>query len=192
MATGQRTHTAKPVYINREAQHERFGGFNIGSAIFGWLVATGISAIIASILAAAGSAIALSKVDEATSGSLKTIGIVGGILLLITLAIAYYAGGYVAGRMSRFDGARQGFGVWIIGIVITIILAAAGAILGSKYNVLQTLNLPHLPIKGSSFTTGGLITSLLSLLVTLAAALGGGKAGEAYHRRIDEASMAER
>ena len=37
----------------------------------------------------------------------------GGIALLVALLIAYFSGGYVAGRMSRFDGARQGIGVWI-------------------------------------------------------------------------------
>jgi hypothetical protein len=37
-----------------------------------------------------------------------TIGIVAGIILLVVLVNAYYIGGYVACRMSRFDGARQG------------------------------------------------------------------------------------
>jgi hypothetical protein len=34
------------------------------------------------------------------------IGIVGGISLIVIALIAYFAGGYVAGRMSRFDGER--------------------------------------------------------------------------------------
>ena len=29
--------------------------------------------------------------------------------------------------MSRFDGGRQGIGVWIFGLAITLILAAIGA-----------------------------------------------------------------
>ena len=60
--------------------------------------------------------------------------------------IAYYAGGYVAGRMSRFDGARQGFGVWLFGLLVTIAIAAAGAIFGDKYNVFEQLNLPRIPV----------------------------------------------
>ena len=69
--------------------------------------------------------------------------------------IAYYAGGYVAGRMSRFDGARQGFGVWLFGLVVTLVVAAAGAILGDQYNVFDKLNLPRIPSNASDLTTGG-------------------------------------
>ncbi len=36
--------------------------------------------------------------------------LLGGIALLVALIVAYYAGGYVAGRMSRFDGAPPGHG----------------------------------------------------------------------------------
>jgi hypothetical protein len=158
-----------------------------GAALYGWLVSTGIAAILTAILGAAGSAVAVTSINNAsniTGSTAQTVGLVSGILFLVVLAIAYYAGGYVAGRLSRFDGARQGFATWVIGVIVTLILGGAGAALGAKYNILQQLNLPHLPI-GSSFTTGGLVASLLALLVTLAAAVSGGKTGENYHRKID-------
>ena len=79
--------------------------------------------------------------------------------------------------MSRFDGARQGLGVRLIGLMITILLAIAGAILGSSVNLLAQLNLPTVP----------LITLVLVLVVTLLAALGGGKAGQRYHGKVDRA-----
>jgi hypothetical protein len=44
---------------------------------------------------------------EATSDAaddVGTVGIVGGVLLLAILLVAYYAGAYVAGRMARFTG----------------------------------------------------------------------------------------
>ena len=41
--------------------------------------------------------------------------------------------------MARFDGGRQGIAVWVIGLAVTITLAAAGAIFGSEYNVLERL-----------------------------------------------------
>ena len=103
-------------------------------------------------------------------------------MLLIVLALAYHAGGYVAGRMSRFDGARQGLGVWLIGLIITILLAIAGAILGSSVNLLAQLNLPTVP----------LITLVLVLVVTLLAALGGGKAASATTARWTERSADRR
>jgi hypothetical protein len=65
--------------------------------------------------------------------------------MLVVLGIAYFAGGYVAGRMARFDGARQGVAVWIIGLLVVLLLAGAGAAFGAKYNVLAQLDLPGSP-----------------------------------------------
>lgn len=181
-------HMQEHAVVDRDLQRSEFGGFHFGAAFFGWLVTTGLATIVIALLSAAGSAVAVAAVDSvnAVSGqTASTVGLVSGILLVIALAISYYAGGYVAGRMSRFDGARQGVGVWLIGVLLTLILGGLGAALGAKYNVLQGLNLPHLPINQGSFTTGGLITSVAALLVTLAAAVLGGRAGERYHKKVD-------
>ena len=93
-------------------QREEYGGINWGSAFFGWLVAIGVASLLTAILSAAGAAIGLTEASPSdASSNAGTVGIVGGIVLLLVLGLAYYAGGYVAGRMSRFDGPRQGFGV---------------------------------------------------------------------------------
>ena len=171
-------------------QREEYGGINWGSAFFGWLVAIGVAALLTAILSAAGTAIGLtqsstSQASSQASGNAGTVGIVGGIILLAILAIAYYAGGYVAGRMSRFDGPRQGLGTWLIGLIVTVVLAVAGVILGAKYNVLSQLSLPHIPVDEGSLTAGGLIALVAIVLGTLLAAVAGGKAGTRYHRKID-------
>jgi hypothetical protein len=168
--------------------HARFGGIKWGAAFFGWLSANGLNVILLALATAAGAAVGLTETTTAEARSnAETIGIVGGIVLLVILAIGYYAGGYVAGRMSRFDGARQGMAVWVIGLLVTVALAAAGAIFGSEYNVLGQLNLPRIPVDEGSATTGGVIALVLVLLVTLGAAVLGGKAGERFHRKVDRA-----
>jgi hypothetical protein len=83
-----------------------------------------------------------------------TLKALGGVLLVIVLALAYYAGGYVAGRMSRFDGGRQGLGAWLIGLLVTVVLAVLGAVAGSEYNLLSQLNLPRIPIDEGSLAAG--------------------------------------
>ena len=170
--------------IDRDRQREEFGGFSKGSAFFGWLVAVGIAVLLTAILSAAGAAVGIT---EASGSDADTIGIAGGILLLVVLAVAYYAGGYVAGRLARFDGARQGFGVWVIALAITVLLAVAGALLGAEYNILNQLDLPRIPVDEGALTTGGLIALALALLVTLFAAVAGGKVGERFHRKVDRA-----
>ena len=172
-------------------QREEHGGINWGSAFFGWLVAIGVAALLTAILSAAGAAIGLTQTSPSQAGSqaqssADTVGIVGGIILLAILAIAYYAGGYVAGRMSRFNGPRQGLGVWLIGLIVTVVLAVAGVLLGAKYNVLSQLNLPRIPVDEGSLTTGGLIALLAIVAVTLLAAVAGGKQGTHCHRKIDK------
>jgi hypothetical protein len=169
-------------------RYEEFGGLNWGAAFFGWLVAIGLAALLVGIVAAAGAALGLSEISGAEArGNAETIGIVGGALLVGILALAYFAGGYVAGRMSRFDGARQGAGVWAIGLLTTIALAVAGVMGGSEYNVLERLDLPRIPIDEGDLTTGGAIALVAVLVGTLIAAMLGGKAGQRYHRRVDAA-----
>jgi hypothetical protein len=177
----------------RARQRDEFGGFNWGSAFFGWLVAIGLGALLTALLAAAGTAIGLTSVGESDAeANAETIGIGGGILLLIVSMIAYYAGGYVAGRMSRFDGARQGFGVWVFGLIVTVAIAAAGWLLGDEYNLLDQLNLPRIPVDAGDLTTGGLIALGAILLGTLIAAISGGKVGQRYHNKVDRAGFGEK
>ena len=168
-------------------QREEHGGLNWGAAFFGWLVSIGIAALLIAVLSAAGAAVGLTNASVSdASGSAGTVGIVGGIVMLVILMVAYYAGGYVAGRMSRFNGPRQGLGVWLIGLIVTVVLAVAGVVLGAEYNVLSQLSLPRIPVDEGSLTTGGLIALAAIVLGTLLAAVAGGKQGTHYHRKIDK------
>src|SRR5947208_2840332 len=135
----------------RAHQRDRFGGLRWGAGFFGWLAAAGLAAILAGIVAAAGAALGLTK------GSTQTIGVGGGIALVAVLFVAYVAGGYVAGRMARFDGTRQGLGVWLWGILVAGAIALLAVLAGSKYNVLDQLNLPRIPVDQGTLTRGGAI-----------------------------------
>jgi hypothetical protein len=174
------------------AQRAVFGGIKWGAAFFGWLSANGLAVLLIALLSATGVALGLARgvnsADEAAE-QVETLGIGGGIAILVVLFLAYLAGGYVAGRMARFDGARQGVAVWLVGLLVVLVLAAAGAILGAQYNVLQQLNLPRIPIDEGTATTAGIITLVVILLVTLLGALIGGKVGERYHRKVDRAGF---
>jgi MFS family permease len=175
-----------------DAQRSRYGGIKWGAAFFGWLSANGLAVLLVALLSAAGVAIGLTQgvpsTDEAAQQA-DTIGVVGGIVLLVILFLAYLAGGYVAGRMARFDGTRQGLAVWVIGLLVVLALAALGLVFGAQFNVLQQLNLPRIPIDEGTATTGGLIALAAVLLVTLLGAVLGGKLGDHYHRKVDRAGF---
>jgi hypothetical protein len=173
------------VVAMRARQRDRFGGVRWGSAFFGLLSAIGLAALLLGIVAAAGVALGVSEINDVRNGNDDTIGLGGAILVLAALALSWFCGGYVAGRMARFDGARQGIGVWVWTLVIGAALAIAAVIGGSEYDVLQQLNLPNVAVGDQSLTTTGLITLAAALVVTLLFAVLGGKAGDLFHRRVD-------
>lgn len=188
VAVEEKERSRRPAPERREVldrQREEFGGFMWGAAFFGWLCAVGVATLLIGLIAATGAAVGLTQASDATS----TVGIVGGVLLLVALMLAYYCGGYVAGRMARFNGPRQGIAVWLIGLMVTIVLAVAGAVLGAEYNVLSSLQLPRIPVGEGSLTTGGLIALAAVVVGTLLAAIAGGKAGTHFHRKVDRVGL---
>ena len=168
----------------RARQRAEYGGLNWGSAFFGWLVAVGMAAILLGLLSAAGTAFGLSDVSEAEARSnAETIGIVGGNLRrdararLLRRRVRHRA--HVALR-RRAPGLPR--------------LVArprrddrGGGRLGVRRGVqrLQRLGLPRIPIDEGSLTAGAAIALAAAVILSLLAAMGGGKAGERYHRRID-------
>jgi hypothetical protein len=175
----------------RARQRSRFGGIRWGSAFFGLLSAIGLASILLGIAAAAGVVLNLAQIKDVANGTRDTIGLGGAILLLAGLAIAWYSGGYAAARMARFDGALQGVGVWAWTLLIGAALAIAAVIGGSEYDVFQQLNLPNVAVGDASLTTGGAVTLVAAIVVTLVFAVFGGIAGDRYHRRVDRFATRE-
>jgi hypothetical protein len=174
-------------------QKEEFGGMKFGSAFFGWLAATGMAVLLTALVAGAGTAVGLGSyvnVGSPTAGNVQTFGLVGGIVLLVIIFIAYYCGGYVAGRMARFNGIKQGIAVWLWAIIIAIIVAIIAAIAGTKFAALGNLNgVPRIPVNGGSLTTAGIVTAVGVAVVSLVAAILGGLTGMRFHRRVDKAGL---
>ena len=169
------------------ARRDEFGGVNWGAAFFGWLVAIALSILLTGIFGAIAAGIGsnTSVTQTQAERSAGTIATATAIALLVILMIGYFAGGYVAGRMSRFDGGRQGAAVWVVGLIITIIVVVIGLIFGDQYDIFARVDLPSLPIPTDQATAGGLITLAAVILTTLLTAYLGGKAGQHYHAKID-------
>jgi hypothetical protein len=173
--------------VATDGAYEKFGGTNAGAGFFGWLVAVAVTVLLTGIIGAVAAAVgdAQNITQSDAQREAGTVGLVSAIVLVVVLMIGYYAGGYVAGRMSRFDGARQGVWVWAIGLIATVVAVAAGWVFGSTYNVFDRVDLPRIPIPHDQATTGGIITGIIVLAGTLIAAVAGGKVGQHYHARVD-------
>ena len=170
-----------------EVAHQRFGGVNAGAAFFGWLVAIGMTILLAGIVGAV--AAGLGETADLTRDDLEgqagDLGVGAVVLLMVVLFVGYACGGYVAGRMSRFDGARQGFAVWVLGLVVTLVAVGLGALFGSQYDVQERVDLPRIPFSDGELTAGGIVAGLVVPAVTLIGAVLGGTVGHRYHDKVD-------
>jgi hypothetical protein len=180
-------HEDRPVTDEVDVAYEKFGGSNAGAAFFGWLVAVGVAVLLTGLVGAVAAAVgdAQDVTQSDADRQAGTIGIAAAIALVAVLVIGYYAGGYVAGRMSRFDGARQGIMVWVIGLLVTVVAVAVGWIFGDQYDVFDRVDLPSVAISDEKLTWGGAFTGLIILVGTLLAAVAGGTIGRHYHARVD-------
>ncbi|GAA3551506.1 hypothetical protein GCM10022197_03060 [Microlunatus spumicola] len=175
-------------------QKDRFGGMKFGACFFGWLTATGTAVLLTGLLTAVGLGVGTQQDLTAAqaSGSAGTLGVVSAIVLLVVILVAYYCGGYVAGRMARFNGVKQGVGVWLWTIIAAVVVTVLGLIAGDRFNVLSRLNsLPAVPVSSDALTTGAIISVVVIIVAALVGAVLGGLAGMRYHRRIDRATFTD-
>ena len=180
-----------------QREKERFGGMKFGSAFFGWLTALGALVLLTAVVAAIGAATGLNApevVEDAAEAASENIGgatVIGAIAIALVLFVAYFAGGYVAGRMARFSGAKQGLAVWLWAIVIAILIALITAIAGSQWDILANVDIfPRIPVSADTATLTGILTAVGAAVIALAGAVLGGMAGMRYHRRVDRVGLA--
>ena len=177
-------------------QKERFGGMHFGTAFFGWLTATGAAVLLTARVAGAGTAVGLgTEVDpnqaaDAATENAATIGLIGAIALAVVVFVAYLCGGYVAGRMARFSGAKQGVAVWLWALIVAVVLAIVGAVAGNQFNVLAEVNsFPRIPVNEGDLAASSIIAVIAIAIVSLGGAVLGGITGMRYHRKVDKAGL---
>lgn len=179
-------------------EKDRFGGMKVGSAFFGWVAATGMAVVLVALLGAVGLLVgaatgtdtgrAAGKAASAAAADPGTTGLVSVVALLVVVLVSYFCGGYVAGRMARFDGLKQGVAVWLWAVVIAAIVAVVGLLAGRTSTLLSQVTLPTVG-PGSDLTTGSVLTVVAVAVVTLVGAVLGGLAGMRFHRRVDKAGL---
>lgn len=180
------------------AQKERFGGIKWGSAFFGWLTATGTALLLTAVVTGVASAYGLVAVagPGQTAGqvagnpeAIPNASIVSAFVALLVLFVAYYCGGYVAGRMARFSGAKQGVAVWVWAVAVAVAVAAIGFVAGVQFDGLATIDgLPQLPVYGAALSVVAAVAVAVALVTALAGAVLGGLAGMRFHRKVDRKS----
>jgi len=141
-------------------------------AIQSWLTLTGQSESIEYA----------SVVSRLFSGASNAVPVA--VALSVLIFFAYLVGGYAAGRMARFAGAKQGIAVWLWQIMALILGSLATFLTPQLFqNGVASLSLQKL-IAGDF--ANGLLAVLLVLALSFLGAILGGLLGRLYHRRVDK------
>jgi hypothetical protein len=179
-ADTERRKDADP-YAGIAAAHERFGGIDIPATLVGMLTALSATLILAGLVSAAIGAVGYQTGLEENAEDLSTASLIGGVAVLF---VAYIIGGWAAGRIARYDGARNGFATGIWTLLFAGILAGLGAWIGSDYDVFRNVELPQW-FEEDALTTAAIISAVGAIVAMFAGGVLGGKWGEWYHRRAD-------
>ena len=178
-ATVRRSHAADPALASAQ---RRYGGIDVPGSLTGMLAALALLIFIGSLVGAAIGAIGYQTGLDGNRAGLSIAGLAGGFVALL---ISYFVGGWTAGRIARYDGARNGImtGIWTL--VLAALLAAAGAVIDSRYDVFE--NVPNLPnwFSDDARTLGAVASGVGAVVAMLVGGLLGGRTGARYHERID-------
>ena len=154
--------------------------------VFAVVVGTLFSLIAGLVLAPLGFSVNL-------GGEIGAAIITGLVLVAVLIFLTYFFGGYVAGRLARFDGGRNGAMLILWTLAVALLAALAGGIFSNflpaeisegirsfiQNGVLSAIgNLSQLGIIGIVIFVGSLLVALLGGFL-------GGRLGSRYHAEID-------
>ncbi|HKZ19001.1 MAG TPA: hypothetical protein VJQ57_02715 [Acidimicrobiia bacterium] len=127
----------------------------------------------------------LDLIDQ--DGNISEFEAVGFAVAAGVIFVSFLFGGWVAGRMARYDGALNGVAVALWMLVLVVLFTALGVYFGDQYNALNYLELPNwlTQIDMDERTTTGIIAAIAGVVLVFLAAAIGGKLGEKYHARVD-------
>ena len=168
---------------------DMYGGVDWLASFLGFVFALVAGAIFAAI---AGVVLGPLGFSLNLTGALGAAVITGLVLLGVLIFLTYFFGGYVAGRLARFDGGRNGamLLVWTILTGLLLLLAAgvfSGFLPGGAADAIGGV------IDSASSAIGGLsqagivgiVVAVAALLLALIGGLLGGRLGSRYHAEID-------
>lgn len=175
-----RRHTSKVMTDESgvAAARSRFGGFDLPAGLAGMLAALGLTVLLAGVAGAAGT---IGYQRGTSTEDLSSGGLITGMAVLL---VAFFVGGWVAGRMSRYDGVLNGLLTALLFVALAGATSAVARWLDDNtYDFFADVRLPQW-FSGAD-TDAALATAALGIAVMVVAAALGGAIGGRYHRRAD-------
>lgn len=159
----------------RRDDETEVAGASFGVAFFGWLVASGTAVLLMALVAAVGAVIGWDRVAGWSKSGWFLVGV--WTVLVLSLGVGAYSGGYAGGRMVPCHGGRQGLGVWFFGWSAVGLLAGVSYLAYREHELVASIDWAAIPVAEPDRARAALIALAAILLVTLVGAVLGGASG---------------
>jgi hypothetical protein len=172
------------------AREAGLGRLSFPSILAGVLVAYGAFAVLAALVATAAAAIGLNT--DLSRNDWATLGVGSAVAVAVVLVVAYGFGGYVAGRMARRAGLRNGLAVFLLAVVLVGVVGAVAASQADAGAIGGNLRSLGVPTTGTEWGKVGTVAGIGSLVAMLVGALLGGVLGERWHTKLTRRAVSGR
>jgi hypothetical protein len=166
----------------RLARQAGLGRVSFISVLAGVLVAYGAFAVLAALVGAVAVAIGLDT--ELASNDWDTFGVGSAVTVTMVAFVAYWFGGYVAGRMARRAGLVNGLAVVVLAVLLVVVVGAIAASQTDTDAIQANLRNLGLPITGTEWARIGTVAGIGTLVGMLVGAGIGGVVGERWHSEL--------
>lgn len=168
---------------------DRYGGGDIPATLGGLMAAVGTLVMLGGLIAAGAGNIAYQIDTIDVEGNIQAFSVGGAIAAIVVLFVSFFVGGWVASRMARFDGRKNGVIVALWMITLVVVFGALGVWAGNEYNVFAQLDLPDWVSQWNNdeVATGAALAASVATLSMFAGGYVGGVVGESYNTEVDAA-----
>ena len=172
---------------------DMYGGVDWLASFLGFvfaIVAAAVFSLIASLVL-----VPLGFPPDLGGGEFGAAVITGLVLLGLLIFLTFFFGGYVAGRLARFDGGRNGAMLLVWFFIAILVLALAAGVFSGFLPAGVSESVGNL-LDGVSSTVGdltaagavGIAVAVGALLLALLGGFLGGRLGDRYHAEIDRSA----
>src|ERR671917_1262286 len=169
---------------------DMYGGVDWLASFLGFVFAAVVGALFSLI---AGLVLAPLGFSVNLGGEIGAAIITGLVLVAVLIFLTYFFGGFVAGRLARFDGGRNGAMLLLWTLAVALLAALAGGIFSNFLPAEVAEGIESLVQNNLLSAVGGLsglgvigiVILVGALLVALLGGFLGGRLGSRYHAEID-------
>ena len=172
---------------------DMYGGVDWLASFLGFVFAVVIASVFSTVAGLV--LVPLGFPPEISGGQLGASVLTGLAVVGVLIFLTFFFGGYVAGRLARFDGGRNGAMVLAWTFILALILALVTVVFSGFLPAGAAEGVANLA-QGTASAAGslagagvaGIIVAVAALLLALLGGFFGGRLGSRYHTEIDRSS----